>query len=96
MKQFPEILRAWMGERTLTAAASALNVGISTLHAWLAGTNFPRHRQVGDLAARLGMTEPELHEAIARTRNKAPGSSITPTEPLPCLPVIPLSPDEAV
>jgi hypothetical protein len=70
MKQFPDILRTWQGERTLTEAAKALNVGVSTFHAYLAGTTFPTFRRVGDLAARIGITEPELHEAIARTRAK--------------------------
>jgi len=70
MKEFPDILRTWQGERTLTEAAMALNIGVSTFHAYLAGTTFPRFRRVGDLAARLGISEPELHEAIARTGAK--------------------------
>lgn len=60
---FPSLIRAWIGDRTLTAAAAALDIGVSTLHGYVHGTARPQRRWIPVLAARMGLPEEQVRAA---------------------------------
>lgn len=77
---FPEVLRKWLGDRSVRQGAIALGVVENTLHAWLSGKALPPSLRIVPLAKALGVQEWRLRKAIKldrETRESESGAHAT-------------------
>lgn len=78
-RDFTAIFKDWFGERTLTQAASELDIGITTAHSYLHGTARPRRRA----ALRMGRVMGVESDAILAALEAAPAPNEPAEESIP-------------
>ncbi len=71
MKDFKQILAAWLGDRSLTEVAPLLGVAVSTVHYWRAGDTVPPLTRIPALSEILGVPADELRMSI-RSHGRRP------------------------
>jgi hypothetical protein len=68
LNTFPELVRKWVGKRSLAEAAADVPASASTVHYWLTGIALPPSTRIAGIARAMGVSERRLRAVVDAER----------------------------